>query len=194
MRWNQDIASFAVVGALLSSGCEQKGELGGCVVGSGPLAECGTTFCSPLSHRVVINDLDGGAAQTGSLFGAGYVGLSYDAPDAHIYLSFAQSNGIRAAFQYFWIEVYFTPDQDGGRGNRLYNQSRAFWGSERWERFEIVDGRLKGTFKYEAEDAHQMFQSRSPDCVSGDILGECFCSYEPLLIPVAVDVDIALPP
>lgn len=165
------------------------------MVGSGPLAECGTTFCSPLSHRVVINDLDGGAAQAGTLRGGGNLGLSYDAPDAHIFLDFAaQSNGSRAAFQYFWIEVYFSPGQDGGRDNRIYNQSPAFWGSELWERFEIVEGRLKGTFKYEAQEAHQMFQSRTPNCVSGDIAGECFCRFEPLLIPVVVDVDLALPP
>jgi len=192
-------ALLAVGAALLSSSCgKPEGEIGGCVTGSGPLAECETNFCGPVSHHVVINDRDGNAqlkSQTpGEAPSGKYVGLMYTAPDAVVYLSFAvQPDGRVGAFQYFWTEVYFGPQQGGGRGARIFNQPPAFWGSERWERFEIVDGRVRGTFKYEAWEANRMISSRSPDCVSGDIAGECYCDYQPLKIPVVLDVDVALP-
>ena len=198
MRWARCIAFLEVGAALWGSSCKSEGEIGGCVTGSGPLAECETTFCGPVSHHVVINDLDGNAqlkSQTpGEAPSGKYLGLMYTAPDAVVYLSFAvEPDGHIGAFQYFWVEVYFGAHEDGGRGDRIFNQPPAFWGSERWERLEIVDGRVKGIFKYEAGEANRMIKSRSPDCVSGDIAGECYCNYEPLKIPIVLDVDVALP-
>ena len=199
MRWARCIALLEVGAALLSSGCSKsEGEIGGCVTGSGPLAECETTFCGPVSHHVVINDRDGNAqlkSQTAGEAPSGkYLGLMYTAPDAVVYLSFdVERDGRVGAFKYSWVEVYFSSQQDGGARTRIFNQPPAFWGSERWERFEIVDGRVKGTFKYEAEEANRMINSSSPNCVSGDIAGECYCNYAPLKIPVVLDVDVALP-
>jgi len=123
-----------------------------------------------------------------------YIGGVYDAPDAHLYLSFAaQSDWRPTAFQYFHMQVYLSPDQGSASISRIYDQTDAIWGSEPWEKLEVADGRFKGTFKYEARSARQRIMSRSPGCSSGDIGGECYCAYEPLLIPVVVDVDVALP-
>jgi hypothetical protein len=171
---------------------------GACVVGQGPFSGCATTFCAPLSLQIVVDDRAGETKLTFSHHdvapGGPFVDGNYTAPNAYLYLSFTErADGRIGEFQYFWANLYFENASDAGPPTRIYEQTRPHWGAQHWDRLEMTNGRFKGTLRYLITNGWLDIHSHEPTCTSGDIAGECKCSYGRFAIPTTVDVDVALP-
>lgn len=183
------------------------GEPGACVAASpgGPAVdECEIKFCPPTSWHIVARNEEGTPGLTCDQWNGAWCdttgNLAYEFENEllFIYLSFKpevaeehSDASFKANFDYFWTNVYFRPDPTDH--SEFYRQIEAMDGLAAFESFKFEDGRLKARFTIDVDMVWQRVESKDPDCLSGDISGQCACRYEGFnKIPVTVDLDLSV--
>ncbi|MBZ5715853.1 hypothetical protein [Nannocystis pusilla] len=188
-----------------SSGTE--GEPGLCVAatpGSPAVPECELDFCPPASKHIVAHDDDGAPGLKCNHWSGfcnssndDYQAFMFESEDLVIYLSFdpqleRSDASFKANFKYLWAQVEFPPDPTDH--SHFYEQTEDLSGLEIFDSFAFADGRLKASLQLDVDRVWQRVASNHPECVAGDIAGQCSCTYTGLAIPVTIDIDLAVEP
>ncbi|WAS91410.1 hypothetical protein [Nannocystis punicea] len=188
---------------------ETEGEPEVCVPpipGSAEVSECEIDFCPPASWHVVAHNEEGtpglkcdnwsGSCDSNT---SDYQAYMFESEDLVIYLSFEpqladehSDASFKANFDYLWAEVRFPPDPSDH--SEFYEQTDAMHGLEIFDSFTFEDGRLKASLHLDVDSIVQRIASDHPECISGDISGECSCTYTGLDIPVTIDIDLTVDP
>jgi hypothetical protein len=172
-----------------------------CSVGSGPSKACDVQLC--MAHTLDITLTDQNAPLTCTGFGGSeacqgnndYQAFEARGPDAFLYLSFTpeivgnySAANFRSAFSNAWYEIY-----PPGRGPEFFVQQDARSIDDPFQVFEYRDGRLHLEMKLDLPTVYRRVEDDAESCVSGDIAGQCTCSYEGFDTQVAVHADLTVP-
>ena len=170
-----------------------------CRIGEGPVDECGAELCIDEVLHIQVTENRNGDGLTCAGYGGAeqcqgnndYQSFDYDGEETYLYFSFDPAisgnysdENFKRYFDYIWLNIYFP-----GYTRQFYHQVWAQFDLDYFESFTYENGRLKGRIDTFIDQQYQEVESDADSCISGDIAGQCYCSYD---IPVHVILDFDL--